>query len=108
MRKFLVMFTLLLGMLALPLAMSGLSASAAPATPAKTAVEFCQALDEAGVLDEAGATFGECVNIFKGPASEQANNFIAGLCGLAGIPEQVGATNKGQCIKVVNELISQQ
>ena len=100
MRKFLVMFTLLLGMLVLPLAMSGLTASAEPGG-AKDAVALCQALDEAGELEAAGATFGECVNVIQGPSSEQSNNFIAGLCGLDFALELTGTTSKGQCIKVV-------
>ena len=71
--------------------------------------ELCRLADEEGELEELGITRGECVNLISGlisgPASERANNFIAALCGLDFIQEQVGATNKGQCIKAVRDLI---
>ena len=97
MRKLLVMFTLLLGMLALPLAMSGLTASAAPGDTDVVAV--CQEADE--FIDEQGITFGECVNMAMGPASEQSNNVIAAFCGVDPRQAFYDTTNKGQCIKVV-------
>lgn len=96
----------LLLMLTLSFVAFGGSASAAPQTPAKDAVAFCQQLQAEGVLADAGVTFGECVNIFKGPASENANNFISGLCGIDFVQAEVGATNKGQCIKIVKTLFS--
>ena len=72
-----------------------------PHVPANEAAELCRALDESGELDEFGVTRGECVNILKGPASENANNFIAALCGAEEVQEATGTTNKGQCIKVL-------
>jgi hypothetical protein len=104
--KRLAMTVGLMLMLGLPMLAFGGSASAAPATPANAAVEVCQQAQEEGLLDELGITFGECVNIVKGPASATANNFIAGFCGLAFVQDQFGATNKGQCIKVVKELFA--
>ncbi len=71
--------------------------------PANEAAEFCRELDAAGVLDDEGVTRGECVNILRGPASENANNFIAGLCGLDFALEVTETTNKGQCIKVLRD-----
>jgi len=63
-------------------------------------VEFCQQLDAEGILADAGATFGECVNFFKGPAIPQATNQIAALCGIDGITAAFGG-NKDQCIQVL-------
>ena len=70
----------------------------------QAAIELCRGLDEGGVLEAQGFTFGECVNVFSGPASENANNFIAGLCGLDFAQAFTQTTNKGQCIKVLKEL----
>src|SRR5215212_5380622 len=69
--------------------------------PANEAAERCRALDEAGVLEDAGVTRGECVNILKQPSSENANNFIAGRCGLDIVQAALGVENKGQCIKLL-------
>ena len=77
------------------------TASADP-TGANDAAEFCRFLDEEGVLDEFGVTRGECVNLVKGPASANANNFVAGLCGIDFVQEDLGVSNKGQCIKAIN------
>ena len=101
--KRLLMLSLLLGIFALPFAMLGRSVSAEPGG-ATDAVAACQELDEDGELDAAGVTFGECVNILKGPSSENANNQIAGLCGIDEILTITGAKNKGQCIKIVKGL----
>ena len=67
------------------------------------AAELCRQLDEQGVLDQPGinVTRGECVNLISGPASENANNFVAALCGLDYVQQYTGTTNKGQCIKVL-------
>src|SRR5688500_7872740 len=58
----------------------GPGASAQQLPPA-TAAERCRAFDEAGLLDPLGNTLGECVNILSGPASSEANNRIAAVCG---------------------------
>ncbi|CAA9553899.1 MAG: hypothetical protein AVDCRST_MAG49-1956 [uncultured Thermomicrobiales bacterium] len=107
MRKLLVMFTLLLGMLALPLLASGLSASAEDPTPNEVAMAVCQAADESGELDELGLTFGECLIFLRGQFTENTNIFIAGICGAEVVQEQFETTNKGQCIKVVKSFFSQ-
>ena len=71
--------------------------------PANEAAEFCRMLDEEGVLDDPSLqiTRGECVNILKGPSNENANNFIAGVCGATSVQEFTETTSKGQCIKVL-------
>lgn len=69
--------------------------------PANEAAELCREFDDAGELDREGITRGECVNIFMGPASENANNFIAGVCGFDFALEITETTNKGQCIKAL-------
>ncbi len=66
--------------------------------------QMCRMADEAGFLDAVGATRGECLNTLRGPASENAANFAAGLCGAEHIQQEVGATNKGECIKRMNSL----
>ncbi len=81
-----------------------LLAGPASAAPARDAVEACRAFDEQGILERAGVTFGECVNLFKGSDSRNAENFIAGLCGLDFALKFTGTTNKGQCIKVVRSV----
>src|SRR5215208_2482834 len=70
-------------------------------TPANDAAELCRELDEVGQLEAVGVTRGECVNILKGPSSENANNFIAGRCGLDIVQAALGVENKGQCIKLL-------
>jgi hypothetical protein len=72
------------------------------------AVELCRGFDEAGELDSLGLTFGECVNIIAGRADENQNCQIAGVCGAERVQEQFGTTNKGECVKVLNELIRNQ
>ena len=84
-----------------------ITASADPTNAAEVA-ELCRQADEEGILDEFGITRGECVNLGKGPASENANNFVAALCGLDALQESVGATNKGQCIQAVRELLEEE
>lgn len=81
------------------------AATASADSDASAAVDFCRELDEAGELEEAGVTFGECVNIIKGPSSENANNFVAGLCGLDEALVLTGTTNKGQCIKALRDMV---
>ena len=66
--------------------------------------EVCREAQEEGVLDELGLTFGECINLVSGPASENANNQIAAFCGAEIIQEFTETTNKGQCIKVFKEI----
>jgi hypothetical protein len=80
------------------------SSVAVAQSDASVAAEMCRALDESGDLEDLGITRGECVNILKGPSSEQANNRIAGLCGETGIQAFFGVTNKGQCIKAARAL----
>ena len=104
---------LLLAVLAVPalaLAAPAVAQEEGPGRSERVAVarEFCREIAEQGGLDEAGATFGECVNILGGPASEQATNFVAGLCGLDFAQEITDTTSKGQCIKVLREAFSQQ
>jgi hypothetical protein len=60
-----------------------------------------QRADAAGVLAEAGATRGECVNALIGPASENANNCLAAICGIDAAQAELGVTSKGQCIKAL-------
>ena len=103
MLKRLVMLTMLLGLFAIPLVASPGSAAASPTTSATPAVERCQQLDAEGSLAVFGLTFGECVNIINRPSSEQANNFIAGICGIDEFTASFGGS-KGQCIKIVREL----
>lgn len=78
-----------------------LAVAPANAVPANDAAELCRALDEAGALEQfsPGATRGDCVNLYKGPSSENANNFIAGACGLDFVQALFDTSNKGQCIK---------
>ena len=106
MRKLLVMFTLLLGMLALPLLASGLTASAEPGSNDRP-IDFCRAADEGGNLDKVGVTFGECLIAARGQITQSANIFAAGVCGVEEVQELAGTTNKGQCIKVGKGSISQ-
>lgn len=72
----------------------------ANAAPATSAVEFCQQMDEEGLLEADGVTIEECVNIFRGPSSANANNVIARICGFAVALEFTGTTSKGYCTKV--------
>ena len=71
--------------------------------PANQAAEACRQFDEAGLLAALGVTRGECVNLHKGPVSENANNFIAAACSTPTGLTLTGTTNKGQCIKVLRE-----
>ena len=98
---------LMLGLPMLALTGDGASANHVPPPTSSEAAELCRQLDEEGVLDAPGneVTRGECVNILTGPASENANNFIAGICGLAFAQESTGTTSKGQCIKIVRSFI---
>ncbi len=70
---------------------------------ASEAAEFCRELDEEGVLADLGATRGECVNFLRGAASENANNFIAGTCGIDFVQVITNTTTKGQCIKALRQ-----
>jgi hypothetical protein len=92
----------LFAILSLTLGFAG-TASAQSVVPANEAVEICRSLEE-GTLEGIGATFGECVNQIRGPASGNANNFLADLCGEEFVQEFFGTTNKGQCIKAVRGL----
>ncbi len=83
---------------------STLWAVPAHAAPATGAVEFCQEFQEAGGLEDAAITFGECVNIVKGPSSGNATNDYAGLCGLDNALVITGTTNKGHCIDVLKSI----
>ncbi len=68
-------------------------------------VALCRMLDEQGQLDQAAVTFGECVTIFANELFSAP--FIAGICGIDTNQESLGTTNKGQCIKVLNELLGE-
>jgi len=68
------------------------------------AARFCRAVEADGLLGPRDVTRGECINIFKGPASANATNFFAGLCGNKGLQERLGTPNKGQCIKVLEAM----
>ncbi len=50
-------------------------------------------------------TRGECLNFFKGPASEKATNFVAGS-GFAVVQAGFQTSNKRQCIKAAREIFS--
>ena len=85
-------------------------AFAAPAVaqePEPTVPETCRQFDEDGVLDELGLTRGECVNILKGFESGNIHRVIVGFCGSEDIQQQLGTTNKGQCIKVLTALVEE-
>jgi hypothetical protein len=84
---------------------SSVSADEGRSDAVQFAQDFCREADEEGLLEEMGITFGECINFVTGPASEEANNYIAGICGAEIIQARVGATDKGQCIKIVKELL---
>jgi hypothetical protein len=75
----------------------------ADAATARTDLEFCQQARESGLLEEEGTTFGECMNISRGP-SEPANNYIAGVCGFDQALVFTNTSNKGQCIQVAKNL----
>ena len=88
-------------------ALAGSLFMAAPASalqivpqPAPDAGEFCRAADEGGFLFGV-TTRGECVNILKGPSSDNSISFIAGICGSDLFQSLSGTTNKGECIKAV-------
>ena len=86
-------------------------AFAAPAIaqePEQTAPDACRQFDEDGLLDELGLTRGECVNILKGFESGNIHRIIVGACGEEELQEQLGTTNKGQCIKVLTEMVENQ
>ena len=89
---------------------AGLPVGVAIGSPASAnasdAVEICRQLDEFDFLDDLNITFGECVNLVKGPASAKANNFIAAICGVDDIQDFTDTTNKGQCIKVFRTFFS--
>jgi len=85
----------LLLMLGLPL-LAGDVAAAPPG--ANDAAERCR---EGGLPEQLGITRGECVNLVKLLPSESANSELAGLCSIASFQAIAGATNKGQCIKVL-------
>lgn len=75
--------------------------------PANVAAEICRELDEEGILgtgDFTGENRGKCVHFFMGPSSQNANNFIAALCGLDLGQLITGTTSKGECIKFARTL----
>lgn len=76
----------------------------ANAAPSSIWVEACRDLDEQGELEAEGFTFGECVNILRGPFNETAKSVAAGNCGLDWVLEETGTTNKGQCIQVLRAI----
>ncbi len=63
--------------------------------------EVCRVLDERGGLEVVGITRGECINFLSGPASPQAANFFAGICGLDFLQVFLGVANKGQCVRLL-------
>jgi len=103
-KRFAMLFVLL-GIFMAPVVAFHGTVAAAPGG-ARDAAAFCQELNAEGVLAEFGVTVGECVNLVMGPASENANNFVAAICGVDFIQESLGATSKGQCIKVARTLFS--
>ncbi len=103
-KRFAMLFVLL-GIFMVPIVTFHGTVAAAP-TGAPDAVASCRELNDTGFLANFGITFGECVNIFKGPASENANNRVAGLCGIEIIQGQLETTNKGQCIKIARTFFS--
>lgn len=67
-------------------------------TDANEQAAFCRAIDDAGGLDPAGLTRGECLNLARGTASAGANNQVAAICGLTEVQEELGLASKGQCV----------
>ncbi len=112
--KRIAMLALLLAVLAVPAPALAAPAAALeeepPSRDERVAVarEVCRQLAEAGVLDQNGFTFGECVNFASGPASEQAANFDAGICGSEIFQRVTGTTTNGQCIQAAREIFSEQ
>jgi hypothetical protein len=64
-------------------------------------VKRCHQADEKGIRADLGATRGECVNRERGPASENARNSIAGLCGVEKFQQDSGFGTKGECIQAL-------
>lgn len=88
---------------ALVVSMAGFS-PAAHADPASDAAQLCRDAEVGGEIDNLNVTLGECVNLFHGPASENSNNLVAGLCGFDRLLEVIGARNKGACIAILRGL----
>jgi hypothetical protein len=76
-------------------------ASAQNENPNTYAVDFCRGLEEEGLLDALGITFGECVNIFAGLETQNINRAIAGFCGIDFFQAIFG--NKGQCVSFLQQ-----
>jgi hypothetical protein len=74
---------------------------ASAALPAPDATKLCKLV--ADQLPQFGINQGECVNLVKGPASDNSNNFIAAICGIDLVQGFLGE-NKGQCIKTTRSL----
>jgi hypothetical protein len=74
---------------------------ASAASPASDAAGLCTLV--ADQLPQFGINQGECVNLVKGPASNNSNNFIAAICGIDLVQGFLGE-NKGQCIKTIRSL----
>lgn len=98
----------LLLMLALPLVAFSGTALADP-VGTNQVVQECQYAIANGIAEEffgQPVTVGQCVNILRGyfgPApSAQSNNWIAGLCSLSGVQQDLGVTNQGQCIQAIS------
>ena len=82
---------------------SAVSAQSERSIAVHAAQDICRVID--ADLEVESITFGECVNILpEHPASDNANNYNAGLCGINGVLIEVNATNKGQCLKIVRDL----
>lgn len=81
------------------LAMLVTAAPAGADITADEAAEICRHLDEAGELDLAGGTRGECINSLHFLPSETFRNTVAGACGFDAVQQRTGTTSKGQCIQ---------
>ena len=81
------------------------AAPAAGQSNAPGAAELCREIDDEGEFNDVYCiTRGECVNLVKGPGSEQSNNVAAAICGSELVRAIFGGTNKGQCIQEVRDL----
>lgn len=62
----------------------------------KGASQACKSIGDLGV------THGACVSLAQ---TGNPTASISDVCGLSGVPESLGTTNRGQCIKVARSLL---
>jgi hypothetical protein len=104
----------LIALLSVLVASIGFAASATAGVPEPTPppgasgfATACRAHDETGLLDQIGLTRGECVALLSGQSSEHLSRYLAGVCGAEVIQALYGTTTKGQCIRVVSEVLEE-